>query len=325
MGPLRHYSKIAGTGHPRLRLVNWDRPKSFGPGILTDCVEIRRQASQVRPDVIHLHSARAGMAGRLRRLGYPIVFQPHAWSFEAVEGHRRSAALLVERGLAGRTDGLALCSTREASEAARIYDTLPHHAMVANTASVPLVPRSRGSQARAKVALNLPEDCNLGLFLGRLTRQKAPDRLREAWRQVLESDPEARLLLVGETEEDGGLGLPGVTAVGFQKNVAPYLDAADCLLHLARWEGLPIAILDAMARGLPCVASRESISADELGDCGLVVDGEDSAQVAGAFFELLEPTNAARASAACYSMSRGRYSREAVYSSVHRLYEAVSS
>ncbi|NEA48622.1 glycosyltransferase, partial [Streptomyces sp. SID10815] len=53
---------------------------------------------EVRPDLVHAHSAKAGLAGRLAVRGrIPTVFQPHAWSFEAVGGATAALALRWER------------------------------------------------------------------------------------------------------------------------------------------------------------------------------------------------------------------------------------
>lgn len=53
---------------------------------------------RLRPDVLHAHSAKAGLAGRLAvRGGVPTVFQPHAWSFDAVGGATAALALRWER------------------------------------------------------------------------------------------------------------------------------------------------------------------------------------------------------------------------------------
>ena len=59
---------------------------------------LRRIVEGVDPDVVHLHSSKAGMAGRLAVRGRrPTIFQPHAWSFDAVRGPVRAASLAWER------------------------------------------------------------------------------------------------------------------------------------------------------------------------------------------------------------------------------------
>ncbi|KIF05101.1 glycosyl transferase family 1, partial [Streptomyces sp. RSD-27] len=57
-----------------------------------------RLIRRVRPDLLHAHSAKAGLAGRMAVRGsLPTVFQPHAWSFDAVGGTTAALALRWER------------------------------------------------------------------------------------------------------------------------------------------------------------------------------------------------------------------------------------
>ena len=65
------------------------------------CLEARALAGLIgslAPDLVHLHSSKAGLAGRLALRGRrTTVFQPHAWSFEAVHGAVRAAGIAWER------------------------------------------------------------------------------------------------------------------------------------------------------------------------------------------------------------------------------------
>jgi hypothetical protein len=61
---------------------------------------------EVRPDLVHAHSAKAGLAGRLAVRGrIPTVFQPHAWSFEAVGGVTAALASAGSGGVRGGPRG----------------------------------------------------------------------------------------------------------------------------------------------------------------------------------------------------------------------------
>ena len=243
--------------------------------------------SAVRPDfggrapfdIVHLHSSRAGLVGRTVPLDAPVVFQPHGWSFYPLRGLWRSAAMNLERRLASRARGHIYCSTGEMKDGleARI---VPSRQMVAlNAPSVERLTEPDPDRSLARRSLGIPEKVAVYGFVGRLVAQKAPDRLWRAWREVRRQDPDALLLVLGEGPVPD---LDGVKRLGFVDNVAAYLDACDALVLLSRWEGLPLAILDAMARGVPVVASSEAIDAEDLGAAGVVVDGESSVLVAEA-------------------------------------------
>ncbi|MFB7495141.1 glycosyltransferase [Streptomyces sp. NPDC056161] len=77
---------------------HWRATRSPGPGLAGEVHRLDRLVARVRPDLVHAHSAKAGLAGRLAVRGrIPTVFQPHAWSFEAVDGVTAALALKWER------------------------------------------------------------------------------------------------------------------------------------------------------------------------------------------------------------------------------------
>ncbi|MFD8231659.1 glycosyltransferase [Streptomyces sp. NPDC059696] len=81
------------------QVVRWDAVRSPGPALRREVAEVRRiGGGMVRPDVVHLHSAKAGLAGRLAIRGrVPTVYQPHAWSFDAVSAALSTAVVQWER------------------------------------------------------------------------------------------------------------------------------------------------------------------------------------------------------------------------------------
>ncbi|MGW0576007.1 glycosyltransferase, partial [Streptomyces sp. NPDC002920] len=76
----------------------WEATRSPGPSLPGEVRRLARLLDEVRPALVHAHSAKAGLAGRLTVRGrIPTVFQPHAWSFEAVGGTTAALALRWER------------------------------------------------------------------------------------------------------------------------------------------------------------------------------------------------------------------------------------
>lgn len=76
----------------------WEATRSPGLGLGGEVRRLARIIAAVRPDVVHAHSAKAGLAARLAVRGrVPTVFQPHAWSFEAADGITGRLALRWER------------------------------------------------------------------------------------------------------------------------------------------------------------------------------------------------------------------------------------
>jgi len=107
-------------------------------------------------------------------------------------------------------------------------------------------------------------DRKVATFVGRLSPEKGLGLLIEAWKGVLRAFPDALLFLVGtgalkeQLEREvitSGLG-ESVKLAGETENVGRYLSLADIFVLPSESEGMPVALLEAMAHGLACVASR---------------------------------------------------------------------
>lgn len=109
----------------------------------------------------------------------------------------------------------------------------------------------------------VPPDAKVMLFVGRLDPQKAPDVLLKSMQSVVREHPQTHLVMVGDgvlsesmRELAGLLSLSKqVHFVGRQADVAGFMKAADLLVLPSLWEGLPNVVLEAMAAGLPVVAT----------------------------------------------------------------------
>lgn len=264
----------------------WAASRGPGPTVPAETVRLVRLVRDVRPDLVHLHSSKAGLAGRLALRGrLPTVFQPHAWSFLALEGRARPLAVRWERGAVRWTDALAVVSEdeRRSGEAAGIagpYVLLPNGVDVERRRPVPA-----GERSDARAALGLPPG-PLVVCVGRLSRQKGQDVLFQAWPQVRAALPDAQLVLVGEGPDRGALERTapvGTRLAGSTSDPDPWLRAADVVALPSRWEGMSLALLEAMAHGRSIVATDVAGSRDALSDgAGGVVDVEDVDALAGA-------------------------------------------
>jgi glycosyltransferase involved in cell wall biosynthesis len=159
--------------------------------------------------------------------------------------------------------------------------------------------RSRACTERSRSvrrAAGVGEEDIFLLSVGRLVYQKAHEVLLAAMPAVLKEFPNARLGICGDGilypqlgEQIESLGLAkSVKLLGRFDSVAKFLAAADVFILPSRWEGLPIALLEAMSAGLPIVATRVE-GVDEVvhdGEHGLLVPVEDADALAGAILQL---------------------------------------
>jgi glycosyltransferase involved in cell wall biosynthesis len=148
-------------------------------------------------------------------------------------------------------------------------------------------PADDSFRCAVKSRLNLSQSAPLVIFVGRVGYRKGADLLLQAWTTIIEKRPDAWLVLVGPIgESDASLRgrppiehrlseVPQTLPLGYQVDVQDYLRAADIFVLPTRMEGLPNALLEAMATGLSCVASNIG------GNVDLIVDGKN-----GMLFEL---------------------------------------
>ena len=248
-GPLPSWLRSAGVPY-----ASWPATRSPRLTVPGEAARLGRIVRAYRPDVLHLHSSKAGLAGRLAVRGrVPTVFQPHAWSFAAVTGAVGPASLAWERRAAQWADVVVCVSEAERAEGvaagvrARSWEVVPN--------GVDLDAWTPSSRAAARARLRLG-DGPLVVCVGRLSRQKGQDVLLAAWPSV--GVPGATLVLVG----DGPLGArlqvdapPGVRLAGRRDDVADWYAAADVVVVPSRWEGMALTPLEALACGRPVVAT----------------------------------------------------------------------
>lgn len=279
------------------RLVRWRAGRSPGPALPREVRTAARLVADVRPDLIHLHSAKAGLAVRLAVRGaLPTVFQPHAWSFDAVTGPTARAALRWER-YAARWADRVLCVSEAERRAGADAGVRADWSVVPNgvdlTRFTPAGESADAVRAGLPALTDVAPGAPLVVCVGRLCPQKGQDVLLRAWPEVAARLPGARLVLVGEGPDLGPLlrdAPPGVLFAGAARDTVPWYRAADVVVLPSRWEGMALAPLEAMACGRPVVltevsGARECLPAEDA--AGSVVPVADAPALAAALLRLL--------------------------------------
>ncbi len=290
-----------------------------------------------RYQVLHCHQMISPMTLALMARALPgkrLVINPHG------RGPRGDVAKLTRlRPLTGKLRVAAALRWGDAfvAIAREIHDELRTMGVqeeriwdIANGVDVErFAPAAPDERMDLRRRLGLP-DGKLVVFVGRLTVAKALDVLLNAWAQRDATLADAHLILVGDGElrddlmrQMHALGIAqSVVFTGSTNDTAAYLRACDAFVLSSRTEGMPVALLEAMACGLPCVATRVGGSVEVLedGTSGRLVAPEDAAALAKALAEALAtPTWGIRAR----RRIQDRYAIDAVAQRYVTLYESL--
>lgn len=223
---------------------------------------------ETQPDVVHLHSAKAGIVGRAaaRRGRVPIViYSPHAWYFD--EPGSRVRRLLFQRieRMASRFCEVVVTATQADLDHVTRFGIVPTSKLVCIPNSVDLAIFNGRRDARSDVRhkLGIPDDAAVVIVLARMAPQKDPLTTVGVIRRVLQKAPRTWFIWAGngpmETAVRDQLGADSsgsrVLLLGRRDDVRDLLSASDLLLSTSVYEALSQSILEAMAMGLPVVAS----------------------------------------------------------------------
>lgn len=278
-------------------------------------------------DIVHGHSAKAGflvrlaalLGGRRRR----CVYTPHGWSFWSSGGVVGGAYLRLERLAARwcRTIITLSADERDAGLAGRVgsrddYEVIPNGVELARFAapSAPVPGRI--------------------LMVGRFVPPKRHDLVLRAFAEIHAGFPGSELWFVGDGE-----GLPaaerlaaelGVAAatrfLGVRADVPDLLAEAACVVLASDYEGCPLSVIEAMAAGVPVVATGVGGVPEVVGDnvTGILTTPGRVDELARGVAELLaDEQKAAELGAAGRIAARERFSREQMAAATERVYARI--
>ncbi|MFM7055282.1 MAG: glycosyltransferase family 4 protein [Planctomycetota bacterium] len=263
---------------------------------------IRRALKDYAPQIVHTHSSKAGILGRLAafQLGIPAVHTIHGAAFHYGQ-HRLAfhAYRLAERLAARWCDHLiSVCDAMTTQYVAAGIAGRERFTTVYSGMDVDRFVAPRQAPAEIRRQLNLePGDLVFGK-VARLFHLKGHNHLIEAAPAVAAALPNARFLLVGDgvlrdhyqkrIEELGLTGHFRFTGLVAPDDVPDYLHAMDVVVHTSDWEGLPRVLPQAMLAGKPTIAFNIDGAPEVcLPDVtGLLADHGNAAQLTTAMLKL---------------------------------------
>ena len=301
-------------------------------------VRLRRLIRELRPHVVHTHTAKAGAVGRVAALLAGSARPPvivHTFHGHVLRGyfspHVTTVFRWVERVLAQRTDALVAVSAEVRDELVD-YGIAPQSRFRVVRLGLDLGTRTAappGTREEERRALGIAGDAYVVAWLGRMTEIKRVDVLLRAVALLAEHVPSAHAILAGggPLELARELGIDDVVHfVGMRPDVAAVLAAADVVALSSANEGTPVSLIEALAAGRPAVSAdvggvRDVVAHDET---GLLVPPLDAGALADALTTLAkDPARRARLGERARADVRERYSVERLVDDVDRLYREL--
>lgn len=256
---------------------------------------LRRALAAAAVDVVHAHGLRAGFVASLARAARPLVVTWH--NVVGGVGVRGRVNRVVE-GRVARAADVTLGASADLVERAVALGA--RDARLAEVAAPTLPPRRR-SPARVRRELGVPTGAPLVLSVGRLHPQKGYDvlvaaaarwrQLRPAPRVVIAGRGPAYLALTTQISEERA----PVLLLGHRTDVADLLGAADLAVVTSIWEARQLFAQEALAAGVPLVATRVGGLPDLVGDAAVLVPAGDVDALDAAVRQLLGDAQLRRA------------------------------
>lgn len=256
--------------------------------------QIARFLKREKFDLVHLNSSKAGLIGALANAlaGHPskVLFTAHGWVYlEVLPWLTKKLYVLIEMAAAYLRDYTIVLCERE-KKIASLYETAKENSVAVIPHGLDLVrlnfwPRNK---AREILALDAGKD---GWLVGAIANNyltKGLSYLDEAAAAL--KNKGVRVVVIGEQFEEEW---PNLITLGAKPDAYQYLKAFDIFVLPSTKEGFPYVILEAMAAGVPIVATSIGAIPEILEDkkSGLLVNPADSRALAQAVLELLGDEN----------------------------------
>ncbi len=308
---------LAREGVEALKVPDLQRPVNPKRDFDAAC-QLYRVLCDFEPDILHTHTAKAGALGRLatvlynltrgRRHPVRIVHTYHGHVFDGYFGKRSTAVFLgLERWLARWTDRIIAISPRIADEISKRY-AIGRSDQVCSIRLgfdlAPFVGIDDNMRHASRERLVIPDNTLVVTTVGRLTEIKKHDLFLEMAQRVCSSRQDVLFFIVGDGElRDelesivSALGLESaVRFLGWRQDLATIYAASDLFVLTSRNEGTPVALIEAMASGVPGISTdvggvRDVITSPSVGS---VVPFGDAEALAGSVLSLLAAGTAER-------------------------------
>ena len=275
------YLQAVARDIPAVKIASLQRAISLRKD-LAAFFEIVKVIREFKPDVIHTHTSKAGLLGRLAAIiTYPKAKRVHTYHGHLLDGYfskfKTHLLILCEAVLAKRTHRLIAMGNQVKRDLlhARVGKDEQFSVLFPGLVAVQEIAKDR-----ARADLGLEADAIYSLFIGRLTQIKRPDRLLDVIAELEQRNVAVSFLIVGDGELSESVKsrivnekLPA-KMLGWQKDTAAVYSAADILLLCSDNEAVSLALIEGSQYSLPLVSTNVGSVSDVVitGSTGLLTE-----------------------------------------------------
>jgi L-malate glycosyltransferase len=283
-------------------------------------------------DVVHCHLPSAASMGRIaaRIVGVPVVYTEHNLQ-ERYHPFTRAANLATWTA----QDHVIAVSDEVRRSIPPATARLVPVTVIENGVDTGRFQRNLAGGARVRHELGIDDGAPVVGTVAVFRRQKRLDVWLAAAARIADVVPGARFILVGDGPERQALAALGARLtltgrlhfVGLRIDVRDYLSAMDVFVSSSAYEGMPVAMLEAMACGLPVVATRVAGNIDVVDDgaTGLLVDEGDPDALARSAIAALQPGAASVLGENARRVAEQRFSTARMSAELADVYRSVVS
>lgn len=241
--------------------VKFIRIKNFARGInpindLRAYFEIKRIISNVNPDIIHLHSSKAGGLGRLLKYknSQRVFYTPHGYSFLNLDGSRekRWIYFILEKILGKRRVVTIACSKSEYLESKKVTQ---NSTFISNSVDTDYLSDFHNVNSNSE---------DIIFTVGRIDEQKNP----YLFNRIAQKMPNVQFIWFGDGPCKDILTSRNISVSGWlsREEILEKVQPYKYFILTSKWEGLPISLLEAMFFSKICFATNVSGNSDVIDD-----------------------------------------------------------
>lgn len=259
--------------------------------------KVRKFLVDQKIDIVHVHGTRANtnVMWAARRLGLPLIYTIHGWSFhDGLNPLIKRARIAAEKFITRKAQVNICVSDSNRETGIKTFGRFD--SVVIKNGVNPVKFNPGAEYPDVKAAYGIAADQLVIGYIARMTLQKDPVGMLEGFSLALKQYPQMKLLMIGEGElKESAMEAAGrlnitdhVIFDNFRQDVPAVLKGVDIYCLPSLWEGFPIGVLEAMAMGKAVIASdvdgtREAV---QDGDNGLLVPAKNSETLAAAIVKL---------------------------------------